>query len=99
MTPDKRGVKPNDMTNASSACRTTPPPVLVYNVEQIAAMLQLSERHIWRLIKTEELPTIKLGGRRVIPVRTFHCWFERISAIPTPDTALEADAVPQADEP
>jgi excisionase family DNA binding protein len=42
------------------------PPVLV-SVAEAARLLGLSERYAWKLIARQELRSIRLGGRRMVP--------------------------------
>jgi excisionase family DNA binding protein len=53
--------------------RACPPPIQVdlekeaYTVPEVATMFRVSERTIARWITSEELETVKIGGRRLIP--------------------------------
>lgn len=40
---------------------------LAYSIKEAAAAISLSERTIWQMIKRGELPTVKVGGRTLIP--------------------------------
>lgn len=40
---------------------------LVFSVAQVARVLQISEWHVGQLARRGEIPSIKLGGRRVFP--------------------------------
>lgn len=41
--------------------------LLAYSIADFAARLSVSERHVWRLVKTGQIASIKLGRRRLIP--------------------------------
>lgn len=47
---------------------------LTASVPDIARQLCLSERTIHRLIKSGELPSIKIGRRRLVPVKKLKSW-------------------------
>lgn len=70
----------------------TPAPVgrAVYTVKEVAHMLSLSLGGTYALVRTGEIPAIKLGGRWAIPKRRFHAWLDNL-----PDDA--GDVVPGAD--
>ena len=54
---------------------------LTASVSDIARQLCLSERTVHRLIKTGELPSIKIGRRRLVQVVQFKAW---LSGLETP---------------
>jgi excisionase family DNA binding protein len=43
-----------------------PLPKMAYTVKEAAALCSLSERTIWKLIKNGKLPSITVGGRRLV---------------------------------
>lgn len=44
-----------------------PPTPLVYTVEEIAELFHVSRRHAYEMVKTGQLPHLKLGARILIP--------------------------------
>jgi len=40
-----------------------------YSVDETAEIIDLSRATIWRLIAANKLATVKVGGRRLVPVR------------------------------
>jgi excisionase family DNA binding protein len=45
-----------------------------YSVTEVALVIPLSERHIWTLIKSGELPSILRGGRRMVLREELEQW-------------------------
>ncbi|WP_433793058.1 helix-turn-helix domain-containing protein [Actinoplanes sp. CA-252034] len=62
----------------------TPAPVgrVVYTVKEVAGMLSLNLGGTYALIRSGEIPAIKLGGRWVVPRGRFHTWLEACHAEP-----------------
>ena len=52
------------------------PPVepLAYSVRQCAAALSVSERQVYILAERDGLPTVKIGGRRLVRVADLRAW-------------------------
>jgi len=48
---------------------------LAYSIPQAAAALSVSPRQVYILAERDGLPTIKIGGRRLVPVAAFRAWF------------------------
>lgn len=49
---------------------------LVLTIEQAAKKLLVGRTTVWKLIKEQGLPTIKVGRRRLIPVKDLEKWIE-----------------------
>jgi len=47
---------------------------LVYTVDEVAAMLGLSESYAYKLAKARKFPVLQLGRRIVIPKEKFNLW-------------------------
>jgi excisionase family DNA binding protein len=45
----------------------------------VAALLSLSRGSAYQLVRTGEIPSLKLGGRWVIPKRRFHGWLDNLT--------------------
>lgn len=45
---------------------------LAVSVPEAAHLLGISERYAWKLVKTGDLPTSLIGGRRIVPVAALH---------------------------
>lgn len=61
---------------------TTPPssegsgadPVITYSIADLAHRLGVSQRHVQRLVSKGEIPSVKLGRRRLIARETVRAW-------------------------
>lgn len=49
---------------------------LVYSVAEVAAALGISKSYAYHLVKTNSLPTVKLGKRRIIPKDLLEKWLQ-----------------------
>jgi len=47
---------------------------LAYSIRQCAAAIGVSERQIYVLAERDGLPTIKIGGRRLVRVADLRAW-------------------------
>lgn len=52
-------------------------PILVLRVPEAAIALRLSEPTVWRLVRSGEIPSLKIGGSRLIPVDEVQQWIAR----------------------
>jgi excisionase family DNA binding protein len=74
---------------------TTPAPVVpitgsaVYTVAEVAHMLSLSRGSTYTLVRSGQIPALKLGGRWVIPKRRFHTWLDNLPEATTDDLDRE----------
>lgn len=48
---------------------------LVYSVQEVAEMLDISRSHAYVLVRNGVIPTIMLGNKRAIPKEKFMKWF------------------------
>lgn len=48
---------------------------IAVSIRTAAAMVGLSERTLAQVIADDELPTAKIGGRRLVPVDALRQWF------------------------
>ena len=73
---------------ADAPQRHRPAPVgsLTYTVKEVAEMLSLNLGGTYRMIRSGDIPSRKLGGRYVIPRRAFHDWLESCVEV-SPDEA------------
>jgi len=46
------------------------------SIEETQDMLRVGRGTVWKLIKEEGLPTVKIGKRRLIPVKALDEWIE-----------------------
>ena len=53
---------------------TVPVEPLAYSIPQAAAALSVSERQIYILAERDGLPTVKVGGRRLVRVADLKQW-------------------------
>lgn len=49
----------------------------VYNVPQIAALMDINLQRAYEIVKTPGFPSIRIGKRIVIPKAAFERWLER----------------------
>jgi excisionase family DNA binding protein len=59
----------------------------VYTVREVSQYLRISLGGTYALIRSGEIPAMKLGGRWVIPKRRFASWLDSCMQEPAPDTA------------
>lgn len=48
----------------------------VYNVEEVAKLLDISAGGVYRLIRANQIPHKRLGRRIIIPARQFDRWLD-----------------------
>ena len=75
---------PAEQTNPTPAPVVSIGACAVYTVAEVAHMLSLSRGSTYQLIRTGEIPALKLGGRWIIPKRRFHTWLDNL-----PDASIE----------
>ncbi|BEL10331.1 hypothetical protein Q0Z83_085220 [Actinoplanes sichuanensis] len=75
-----------------------PAPVgrVVYTVKEVAEMLSLALGGTYALIRSGEIPAIKLGGRWVIPKGRFHAWLDSCRVEPEADPDIDPKLIEQA---
>jgi excisionase family DNA binding protein len=59
----------------------------VYTVKEVSQYLRISLGGTYALIRSGEIPAMKLGGRWVIPKRRFAAWLDSCTHEPTYPTA------------
>ena len=50
---------------------------LTVSVEEAATMLGISRSGFYKLISNGTIPSLKIGGRRLVPVKTLESFIER----------------------
>ena len=53
---------------------------LTYSVAEAAKCLGVAESTMYTIIKLDGFPLLKLGGRRLIPIKCFERWIEEQAA-------------------
>jgi excisionase family DNA binding protein len=56
----------------------------VYTARQVGRMLGLSKPRIYELLRSNQIPNIRLGRRVVIPVAAFEEWLRTAGKVPVP---------------
>lgn len=56
----------------------------VYTVLEVAKLLSLSRGNTYAMVRSGEIPALKLGSRWVIPRRRFHEWLDSLGDQPRP---------------
>ncbi|SCL22832.1 DNA binding domain-containing protein, excisionase family [Micromonospora nigra] len=67
--------------------RTAPVVRAVYTVAETAEILSLSLGSTYALVRSGEIPAMKLGGRWLIPKRRLHQWLDDLPDTLADDTA------------
>lgn len=75
------GTRPNHSAWTRPPARTR----AVYTVREVAALLSLSLGSTYALVRSGEIPALKLGGRWVIPKKRFHEWLDSAAVSATGD--------------
>lgn len=89
-----RRVDPNPPTDPDHTADVVPiTGRAVYTVEEVAHLLSLSRGSTYTLVRTGQIPALKLGGRWVIPKRRLHAWLDNLPTVePTSDIDDQARA-------
>jgi excisionase family DNA binding protein len=61
----------------------------VYSVKETAYQLSLSLGSTYKLIRSGEIPAIKLGGRWVVPKKRLHTWIDNLPTATTTEIDRE----------
>ncbi|HEX6497799.1 MAG TPA: helix-turn-helix domain-containing protein [Micromonosporaceae bacterium] len=61
----------------------------VYTVTEVAELLSLSRGSAYALVRSGDIPAVRLGGRWVIPKRRFHAWLDQLPDATTDDIERE----------
>ncbi|MEV6368700.1 helix-turn-helix domain-containing protein [Micromonospora musae] len=70
----------------------------VYTVAETAHLLSLSLGSTYALVRSGEIPAIKLGGRWLIPKGRLHRWLGELPEASTDDVAAELDRLERAEQ-
>ena len=86
-TTDQAGRRPSpgsDDANAGDgfAVPANSPARLALRVEDVAQLLDVGRTRVYDLIRTGDLPSVKIGGSRRVLVAEVHRYLERLSAEP-----------------
>jgi excisionase family DNA binding protein len=63
----------------------------VYTVREVAELLSISLGSAYALVRSGDIPALKLGGRWVVPKKRFHAWLNS-GAIEEPHSASNGGA-------
>ncbi|SCF37064.1 DNA binding domain-containing protein, excisionase family [Micromonospora matsumotoense] len=87
-------------TEAGGISNTRSAPVVsaVYTVAETAEILSLSLGSTYALVRSGEIPAIKLGGRWLIPKGRLHRWLDDLPEASTEDVAAELDRMERAEQ-
>ena len=47
---------------------------MTYSIDEVAQLLGISKSKTYNLVRNNEIPHLKLGGRVVVPVTHFNIW-------------------------
>ncbi len=61
-------------------------------VPEAAKQIGIGPALAWRLVKSGEMPSIKLGSRRIVPVDKLREWMNRSATVTTVTTVTGKDA-------
>jgi excisionase family DNA binding protein len=80
VTPFRPRATPAGSRDTDQAATTEPAPLgrMVYTVKETAQLLSLSLGTTYQLIRSGDIPAIKLGGRWVVPKRRLHEWVNNL---------------------
>lgn len=70
----------NAVSEAASSGDAGPLQPLAYEVPQVAVLLPITERQVWRLIDDGSLPSFKIGRRRLVAAKDLDAYVERKKA-------------------
>jgi excisionase family DNA binding protein len=59
---------PNDPSKATAAKRKDPPARVALSVDEAAKAFGVSQATVWRWVAERKLGTVKVGGRRLVPI-------------------------------
>ncbi|HET9658572.1 MAG TPA: helix-turn-helix domain-containing protein [Kineosporiaceae bacterium] len=73
-------VRPSEPADAAHETTATVLDVrrAVYTVAEVSQMLSLSRGSTYAMVRSGEIPALKLGSRWVIPKRRFHAWLDNL---------------------
>lgn len=50
----------------------------VYSIQEVADALGISHSYAYQLVRSGEIPSLKLGKKRVIPIAKFEQWINGV---------------------
>jgi excisionase family DNA binding protein len=68
----------------------------VYTVAEVSQMLSLSRGSTYAMVRSGEIPALKLGSRWVIPKRRFHSWLDNLPEATDAEINRALDALGRA---
>jgi excisionase family DNA binding protein len=80
-------VSTNNVIPFASAATATASQRAVYSVKEVAEMLALNLGGTYTLIRSGEIPALKLGGRWIVPKARFHAWLDNLPEATLTDVA------------
>ncbi|MFI6330067.1 helix-turn-helix domain-containing protein [Micromonospora chersina] len=91
---------PTTSTEAGGISTGRPAPVAsaVYTVAETAAILRLSLGSTYALVRSGEIPALKLGDRWVIPWGRLHRWLDDLPEVSTDDIERELTAIERQEQ-
>ena len=94
--------RPNPTTTSEAGGTSNARPATVvravYTVAETAAILSLSLGSTYALVRSGEIPGMKLGGRWVIPKGRLHRWLDELPEASTEDVAAELERIDRAEQ-
>ncbi|MEV0213551.1 helix-turn-helix domain-containing protein [Micromonospora sp. NPDC050695] len=81
-----------------STGRTAPVVSAVYTVAETAEILRLSLGSTYALVRSGEIPALKLGGRWVIPRGRLHRWLDELPTASVEDVERELAAIERREQ-
>ncbi|MEU5960338.1 helix-turn-helix domain-containing protein [Micromonospora parva] len=92
--------RPTPATTEGIPTTGTRAPVVsaVYTVAETAEILSLSLGSTYALVRSGEIPAIKLGGRWLIPKGRLHRWLDDLPEASTEDVAAELERLERAEQ-
>ncbi len=76
-----------------TALRQQPVERLTYRVPEVAEMLGIHERTVWRLLREGRLSRVKVGGARLVPADELERLIRPVAAQPATAPDAEVDRV------
>ncbi|MBX7264777.1 helix-turn-helix domain-containing protein [Micromonospora sp. Llam7] len=91
---------PTTPTEAGATSTSRPAPVVsaVYTVAETAEILRLSLGSTYALVRSGDIPAIKLGGRWAIPKRRLHQWIDGLPTASVEDVERELAAIERREQ-
>ncbi|RKN42770.1 helix-turn-helix domain-containing protein [Micromonospora endolithica] len=81
-----------------STTRRAPVVSAVYTVAETAEILRLSLGSTYALVRSGEIPALKLGGRWAVPKRRLHEWIDGLPTASVEDVEKELAAIERREQ-